>query len=187
MRIDLARSLRRIKPEKWAGALAPRNRTALPVVQDAPLYGPPLLLDTCVYLDALEGRLPPAAKSLLLTRPIRHVSVVVGELTHFFGRLPPSPQTKPVLANLSKAIEAIPERHVGMPSAGVALEAGILCGLVFRLGGFQQGQELAALNDATIYLHATDQGQAVLTRNWNDFDRMNQIVPSGRVLFYQPV
>lgn len=71
-------------------------------------------------------------------------------------------------------------------SAGVVLEAGIVSGLVFRLGGFQLGQEVAALNDATIYLHALDRGYTAVTRNICDFDFMNQIIPSGRVLFYRP-
>ena len=68
---------------------------------------------------------------------------------------------------------------------GVLVEAGILSGFVFRLGGFQPGQEVAALNYATIYLHALERGYTVLTRNIRDFDFMGQIVPSGRVLFYR--
>ncbi len=67
------------------------------------------------------------------------------------------------------------------------MEAGILCGLVFRLGGFQLGQEVAALNDATIFLHALERGFTVLTRNIRDFDFMNQVVPAGRTLFYRTV
>jgi predicted nucleic acid-binding protein len=72
-------------------------------------------------------------------------------------------------------------------SAGVILDAGLLSGLVFRLGGFLPGQEVAALNDATIYLHALEHGYTVLTRNIRHFDFMNQIVPPGRVLFYRTV
>jgi predicted nucleic acid-binding protein len=83
-------------------------------------------------------------------------------------------------------IEEIPlHRLDDAISAGVILEAGNLSGLVFRLGGFQPGQEVAALNDATIYLHALEHGYTVLTRNIRDFDFMNQIVPPGRVLFYR--
>jgi len=67
------------------------------------------------------------------------------------------------------------------------LEAGILSGLVFRLGGFQPGQEVAALVDATLYVHAQQHGYTVLTRNIRDFDLMNQIVPRGRVLFYRTI
>jgi predicted nucleic acid-binding protein len=184
LKIDVARALRRIKPETWAGALKPRPIDALAFVDSAPPFGPPLLLDTCVYLDTLEGRLPETAKALIKTRPVRHVTIVLGELSHFFGRLPNVPENRGVLVSLTKAIGLIEERHVTRPSDGASLEAGILCGLVFRLGGFQRGQEVAALNDATIYTHALESGQTVLTRNRNDFDRMNQIMPAGRVLFY---
>jgi hypothetical protein len=67
------------------------------------------------------------------------------------------------------------------------LEAGILSGLVFRLGGFQPGQEVAAPNNATVCLHALERGYAVLTRNIRDFDFMSQILPPGRVLFYRAI
>jgi predicted nucleic acid-binding protein len=185
MNIDLARSLRRIRPEKWTGSLKPRADTSLKFVDAEEIFGPPLLLDTCVYLDTLQGRLPTAARRLLMARPIRHVSVVLGELSHRFGRLTPSPRNNAALARLRQAIERIDDRLVGIPSPGVCLEAGIVAGLVFRLGGFQVGQEVAALNDATIYLHAQEHGMTVLTGNLNDFDRINQIVPEGRVLFYR--
>ena len=63
---------------------------------------------------------------------------------------------------------------------GDVIEAGILAGLLFRLGGLRAGQELAALNDATLYLHALSQGQVILTRNLRDFDVLNQILLTGR-------
>jgi predicted nucleic acid-binding protein len=186
MDFDLARALRRIKPEKWTGGLPPRPAGQLDFTRTALPHGPTLLLDTCVYIDVLQARLPPDAKALLKTRTVHHVSVVLGELSHLFGRLPGSTRSHTVLNSLSMTLNAIAPRNIGTPGPGIALHAGILCGLVFRLGGFQRGQEVAALNDATIYLHALDNGHAVLTRNQNDFDRMNQILPDGRVLFYDP-
>jgi hypothetical protein len=44
---------------------------------------------------------------------------------------------------------------------------------------------MAALNDATLYLHALSQGQIILTRNLRDYDVLNQILPDGQVLFYE--
>jgi predicted nucleic acid-binding protein len=187
LKIDLGRSLRRLKPEKWTGSLSPRNSRDLDFVDAADPFGPPLLLDTCVYLDTLEGRLPVEAKELIKSRPVRHVAIVLGELTHVFGRLAPSSANAAALVRLRSAIEFIDPCRLSEPTAGISLEAGILCGLVFRLGGFQVGQEVAALNDATIFLHALKQGLTVLTRNHNDFDRMSQIVPGGKVLFYRTV
>lgn len=187
MRADLARSLRRIKPERFTGSLARRNDAELDFANGASPFGPPILLDTTVYVDGLEGSLPPEVETLLRARETMHVSIVLGELSHNFGRLDPRrPGTRAHLAELAAVIGGIrPHRIESAVSAGVLLEAGILSGLVFRLGGFQPGQEVAALNDATIYLHALERGYTVLTRNIRDFDLMNQIIPSGRVVFYR--
>ncbi len=67
------------------------------------------------------------------------------------------------------------------------MEAGILAGLLFRLGSLPKGREGAAFNDAVLFLHALEKGQTVLTRNLQDFDLMAQIAPAGRVLFYRAV
>ena len=189
MQADLARSLRRIKPERFHGSLQRRGDADLPFVDAAALFGPPLLLDTCVYIDALEGCLPPQAEAVLRTRTVMHLSVVLGELSHNFGRLDPRHgKTRQHLNVLAGMIGDIPRHRVeDNISAGVLLEAGIVSGLVFRLGGFQPKQEVAALNDATIYLHALEHGYTVLTKNMRDFDFINQILPSGRVLFYRSV
>ena len=189
MRIDLARSLRRIKPERFGGSLPRRNDADLDFVEAAASFGSPLLLDTCVYIDALEGNLPPGMEVLLRARTLMHLSVVLGELSLNFGRLDPEhPRTHEHLDELAQMFEDIPRHRLDdAVTAGVLLEAGILSGLVFRLGGFQPGQEVAALNDATIYLHALEHGYTVLTRNIRDFDFMNQIVPPGRVLFYRTI
>jgi len=189
LRADLVRSLRRIKPERFSGHLRRRKDADLGFVDAAAPLGPPLLLDTCVYIDGLEGSLPPQAEILLRVRPLMHLSVVLGELSHNFGRLDPGhANTRQHLDELAAMITEIPlHRLDDAVSAGVLLEAGILSGLVFRLGGFQPGQEVAALNDATIYLHALEQGYTVLTRNIRDFDFMSQVVPPGRVLFYRSI
>ncbi len=189
MRVDLPRSLRRIRPERFSGSLLRRVDADLSFVDDAASLGPPLLLDTCVYIDGLEGSLPPRVETLLRARSLMHLSVVLGELSHNFGRLDARhSRTREHLDELAGTIEDIaPHRLDDRVSAGVLLEAGILSGLVFRLGGFQPGQEVAALNDATIYLHALERGYTVLTRNIRDFDFMSQLVPPGRMLFYRAV
>lgn len=188
MVLDLRRSLRRLKPEKWSGGLARRPDAELDFAEDAPSAGPALLLDTCVYVDVLRKAAPPDVKRLLRERRVRHCSLVVGELSHLFGRLDPRhPGTKAQLAALSSVIEAIPARGLEEPGAAVMLEAGVLAGLLFRLGGLAPGREVAALVDAALYLHALAQGYVVLTRNVGDFDLLAQLVPAGRVLFYRAV
>jgi predicted nucleic acid-binding protein len=187
VQLDLARSLRRIRPGRVSPRLARRADGDLPFAEHAARSGPPLLLDTCVYIDTLEGSLPPAAEALLRTRTLIHLSVVLGELSHNFGRLDPEHEgTRRNLAQLAGVIEDIPRHRVDATiSAGVLLEAGMLCGLIFRLGGFQPGQEVAALNDATIYLHALERGYTVLTRNIREFDLLRQMMPSRQMLFYR--
>jgi len=70
-------------------------------------------------------------------------------LAHNFGRLNPrDPRTSAHLGELLEVIADLPSHRIESEvSAGVLLEAGILSGLVFRLGGFQPGQEVAALSE----------------------------------------
>jgi hypothetical protein len=48
---DLARALRRIKPQRTAEAIRRRSLEDLPVVESPVAAGAGLLLDTCVYID----------------------------------------------------------------------------------------------------------------------------------------
>ena len=160
MQADLARSLRRLRPSRFKGSLQRRP-------------------DTDLALAVVDR--------LLETRTCLHLSLVLGELSHNFGRLDPSrPQTRQHLAELEALLHDIPPHRVDQDiSAGVVLEAGVLAGLVYRLSGFQRGQETAALVDAVLYLQALEKGYVVLTGNLRDFDFMQQILPAGRVLFYR--
>jgi predicted nucleic acid-binding protein len=183
---DLRRSLRRIKPHKFTTPLGRRPWGSLSSVVDAPSSGADLLLDACVYIDVLRGDTPTEVDTLLQLRTVNHLSVCIAELTHAFGRLDPRhPSTATTLRLLNQTIDDIPAHRLATPSENVVIEAGILAGLLFRLGGFAPGREQAALIDTMLYLHAAARGQIVLTRNVSDFDLINQIVPEGRVLFYQ--
>jgi predicted nucleic acid-binding protein len=185
---DLRRSLRRIKPHRFIHPLQRRPRAELPFVTASPGPGRELLLDTCVYIDVLQGNTPAEVDALLELRTSNHLAVCVAELTHGFGRLGPRhPRTNVVLRTISQVVAAIPLHRLETASGDVVIEAGILAGLVFRLCGLQPGQEVAALNDAIVYLHALANGLAVLTRNLRDFDVMNQILPDGQVLFYDRI
>ena len=185
MTFDLRRSLRRIKPHRFTRPLQRRSRSELPFVSALPGPGKPLLLDTCVYIDVLRGKTPAAVDALLGQCTVNHLSVCVAELTHSFGRLDPRHAgTDETLQKVTRAVDAIPHHRLATASEAVIIEAGILAGLVFRLFNLQPGQEVAALTDATIYLHALVNGLTVLTRNLRDFDALNQILPDGQVLFY---
>ncbi|VTZ26591.1 hypothetical protein MPC4_330008 [Methylocella tundrae] len=92
---------------------------------DAPLIGGALLLDTCVYLDALQGRTPGAADALLSYRVCYHSAVCLAELTHAFGRLDPAhSSTKTALKTIGDVIADIPGRRLHAPESAAWGEAG---------------------------------------------------------------
>ena len=49
--------------------------------------GAPVLLDTTVYIDTLQGRSPDALDQLISLRTCNHSAVCLSELTHLWGRL----------------------------------------------------------------------------------------------------
>ena len=142
------------------------------------------MLDTCVYIDVTQGRVPQAVEDLLVVRISNHSSICLAELTYLFGRLDSKhPETFNTLKELRGVIDDdIPPHRLSAPSLRVLGEAGMLTGLTMRLSGRAKNQAL--LNDAILYLHALERGCVVLTRNIADFDVFHQLVPAGKVLFY---
>ena len=123
---------------------------------------------------------------LLQTRIVNHFTVCLSELTHLFGRLDPAhPNTKGVLKEIQQTIDDMPDHRLSAPSATVMGEAGMLAGLVARLTGASSNGRVALVNDASLYLQALENGWILLTRNLRDFDYFDQLLPSGRVLFYE--
>jgi predicted nucleic acid-binding protein len=178
--------MRKLKPERRIAVLTRRPEKMLPFVSENTVGGAELLLDTCVYIDNLQNRTPPAVDNLLATRLSNHSGIALSELTHLFGRLDPrDARTEAVLGKVRAAISAMPNHRLKRPSVNTLGEAGILAGLVARLAGLDQGREPALLNDAALYLQAIEQGQTLLTRNIREFDWFDQLLPSGRVLFYR--
>ena len=154
----------------------------------APIGGP-LLLDTTVYIDVLHGRTPEAVDMLLRLRVCQHSAVCLAELAHAFGRLDPRHAgTKGALHEIAGVIRDIPAHRLHAPDRGLWGSAGMLAGLVFRLSGRPSGRghERKLLNDALLHLQGRSLGCTVLTRNVRDFDRLNQLVPEGRILLYRP-
>lgn len=184
MSFSLARSLRRLKPQRIAPALARRADADLPFVTAGAAPGAELLLDTGVYIDVLQGRTPLEVDRLLDLRILNHSSVSLAELTHLFGRLDPShPGTKTALSELAGTLRDIPPHRLTAPSVRACGDAGMLAGLAARLGGRAHGAAL--LNDATLLLHAEETGRVLLTGNVEDFDLLQQLAPSARILLYR--
>jgi predicted nucleic acid-binding protein len=186
---SLDAALRQLKPQQRTACPPSRPDEQLPWAKDAPAIAGPLLLDTTVYIDLLQGATPPEVDRLLQFRTCNHSAVSLAELTHAFGRLDPAhPDTKVVLRELRETItEDIPPHRLHAPEDDTWGTAGILAGLAFRLRKLpkNQGHERKFLHDALLYLHARKLGCAVLTRNIGDFDLLNQLVPGGHILLYR--
>jgi predicted nucleic acid-binding protein len=183
---DLAGSLRRLKPQRVTAALVRRPDADLAFVGTPVGPGAELMLDTCVYIDVLQGRTPQAVDDLLTLRINNHSTIALSELTHLFGRLDPGHSgTAAALRELRGVIADIPVHRLLRPSARAAGEAGMLAGLAARSAGLSHGVEL--LNDAMLLLHAAEAGCTLVTRNVSDFDRLQQLIPTAQVLFYHRV
>lgn len=147
-----------------------------------------MLLDTSVYLDVLQGRTPEAVDNLLTYRLCHHSAVCPAELSHVFGRLDPAhPTTKSVLKVVAATIEEIPAHRLHAPDVTAWGRSGMLAGLLLRLSRLPKGEghERRFLNDALIFHQAGLLGATVLTGNIGDFDYLNQLDQSVRVIFYR--
>ncbi len=183
MSFDRRVSVRRIKPQRRAPRLNRRNDSDLPFVTGHMPAGRELLLDTCVYIDVLQGRSSIEVDQLLQTRIVNHSTVAVSELTFPFGALDPAvPGTAIALKRLGETLDDIPAHRLTAPSTRAYAEAGMLAGLVTRLTG--QSHSLSLLNDALLFLQAAESGCDLLTRNIRDFDWFDQLLPGTGVLLY---
>lgn len=188
MSFDLDSALRWLKPSRKKRPLRRRADDKLTWIEAVPTAGGPILLDTTVYLDTLQGCSPESLDVFISVRTCNHSAVCLSELTHAFGRLnPDDPRTEKALRVIGRTVRNIPAHRLGEPDAVTWGEAGILGGLLFRLGCYAAGAERKCLNDALIYLQGRKNGWPVVTRNVIDFDFLNQLVPDGRVLLYRRI
>lgn len=185
---DLRAALRSIKPEKQADGLSRRDDSLLTWAEKEPSIAGPILLDTSVYLDVLQGKSPEAVDRLLTYRLCYHSAVCLSELTHVFGRLDPAHHaTKSVLKTVDEVINDIPSHRLHAPDIHAWGSAGILAGLSARLSNMPRnaGHERRFLNDALVLLQAQNLGASVLTGNIKDFDYLTQILPLAKVICYR--
>ena len=186
MSFDLGATLRRLKPEKRTGQLARRADSELPFVGEDAIAGPGVLLDTTVYVDLLQDRLPPEVERLIDSRVLNHSAVALAELVHLFGRLDPvHPSTARTLAPIRATIEQIPTHRLTAPSTQALAEAGIVSGMIARLAGVAKADRQLLLNDAMLFMQALESGFTLLSGNVADMDLIAQLVPEGRVLVYR--
>ncbi len=179
------RSLRRLGAQRPTRPLHYRKRGALPHVSRQALPWPKLLLDATVYIDELQGRLPQELEPHLRAAPVWHSSVTEGELAVAAGRLDPAhPETRQAIRQTLAALDRRPPHRILTPTREEWREAGMLAGLLARLQGYAKADLRRAFHDALLLVAAARHGCAVLTRNTRDFDLLQQLLPAGRVLFY---
>jgi predicted nucleic acid-binding protein len=184
---DFDTLLRRLKPQKSIGVLKRRPDSRLQFVTDDTADSP-VLLDTSVYIDQLNGRLPAPVRNLLNRSVINHSAVAVTELAHPFGRLDPHHSDTAANLDLIRTVIAlIPPNRLLTPTLHAAVQAGVVTGIVARRLGLPKSDTQPMLNDATLFFHALETGSVLLTGNVKDLDLIQQLVPAGRgrVLYYR--
>lgn len=183
--LDVAGAMRwaRFDPRR---TLARRPDDMLPFAQKDELGGQALLLDTCVYIDQMQGRAPALVEQLVHGRQVNHSTVAIQELMHTVGVLDSGdPRTAGVVKVIRAQIEAMPDHRVFTPDVEVLGRAALLAGVLSRIQGYARDARLKALQDCVLFLQAQKLGFTVLTANVADFDYLLQLVPTGRILLYR--
>jgi len=185
---EFEKSLRRLKPGRHRRQLVYRDRSGLQFLQNVKPPYPKLLLDTTVYIDTLQGRLPDQVGIALRAASLWHSTVTEAELSAAVGFLDPAhPETEEAVSKIADSIGLRAEHRILNPDRDTWREAGILSGLIARLQQYGSSERRKVLNDALIYLSAARNGCAVLTRNLLDFDLMMQLDPRGQSFFYDRI
>lgn len=166
--------------------LARRPDDQLPFANEGELGGQALLLDTCVYIDRLQGKAPTLVKRIMDGRQSNHSAVCIQELAHTLGVLrPDDPRTPSVHKAVAEVIRSMPAHRILTPDADVLGRAAVLNGTLCRLQGYRSDHRLRCLHDCTLYLQALKSGLVLLTRNIADYDFCQRLFPGGKVLFYR--
>jgi predicted nucleic acid-binding protein len=185
---DFRATVRRLKPEKRHAQLKPRDESDLDFIETTSKKPGKLLYDTTVYIDVLQNRFPQGGEFMLRAAEAWHSPVTEAELSAAIGLLDPGhPGTSEIIEQIMAVIERRPSYRTIVSDPEIWREAGILSGILGRLQGYGKDkyQRRRALNDALLFASARKHGCVALTRNVVDFDLLQQLDPSGSVLFYK--
>ena len=178
------RTLRRLKPSERRASLHYRHRSELPFIAKVSSVSN-LLLDTTVYIDEFQGKLPRDVELAIRSARLWHSTVTESELSALAGLLSPDhPETPHAIDQVLNSIAQRPSHRIVNPDREVWRDAGILAGILARVQQYGKSDQRKSLNDALIFLSAAKAGLTVLTRNLSDFDLLLQLAPYGKVLFY---
>ena len=186
MSSEFEATLKRLKPHRHRQRLTPRPELQLDFLGSGKNRYAKLLYDTTVYVDILQNRFPQDGERMLRATEAWHSPVTEAELAAACGLLDPAHTgTRKVVEEITQVIERRATYRTLTPDPDIWREAGILSGMLARLMGYGKDQRRRILNDALLFASARKYGCAVLTRNVIGFDFLQQLDPSGRVLFYK--
>lgn len=146
----------------------------------------PLLLDTTVYIDQIQGRMRPAIMELIASREIYHGAPALAELALTLGHLNPNDRrTASAIDPLLDVLESLKPIRIVAPDETLWVEAAIVAGILARTQHIPKEDRRKFLNDALLYLMAEQSGFALVSRNVRDLDLLMQIRPGVDVLLYE--
>jgi predicted nucleic acid-binding protein len=183
--MEIERVLRRCRAALDQNALPLRDSTDLDLFEEGEVAGERVLLDTCVIIDQLQGRLPAEVEDRVSARTIVHSPIVLGEMSFLIGNLDPRhKETAAAVARITSLLGRVPDHRI-MPLLPEDLIRGnILSGIMARVLGYPRAARRKAQNDAFLAAQASRLGCLLVTRNVADFDRLSQLEPKLRVAFY---
>jgi predicted nucleic acid-binding protein len=177
-------------PALWTRQLTRRSDSDLPFDPASVARGAAILPDSCFYIDAMKGLVPPSVAALVETpmRRLLHSTVCRAELAAGAAKLPlADPRTPGSRARIASVLDRMPAENLVQPSAAAWDGAGALAGTLARTQGLAKGAHLTLLLDAAILLSALERNACVITANVGDFDLLAQLRPEAKLLFYRPV
>jgi len=184
--MEIDELLRRCRVALGKAALPLRADNNLSFLADAPIGGERIMLDTCVILDQLQGRLPHDIEERIRARAIYHSPVVLGELAFLFGRLDPNdPRTSDATRELKALLASIGAHRIFDLTHEDTMRGMVLAGCMARVLGYNGENRRKAQNDAILAAQASRLGCLVVTRNVGDFDRLGQLDDRLKVAFYR--
>jgi len=176
-------------PALWTRQLTRRSDSDLPFDPGSVARGAAILPDSCFYIDAVKGLVPPSVAALVETpmRRLLHSTVCRAELAAGAAKLPVAdPRTPGSRARIASILARMPAENLVQPSAAAWDAAGALAGTLARTQGLAKGAHLTLLLDAAILLSALERNACVITANVGDFDLLTQLRPETKLLFYRP-
>lgn len=183
--MDIDTVIRRCRAARHTTILTARPPEELDRFAESDVPGERIMLDTCIFIDQLQGKLPEVIEERITARTIMHSPVVIGELSFLIGRLDPKhPGTSDAIAAIRDLLAAVADHRIFDLTAEDVVRGNILAGCMARLLGHNRESRRKSQSDAVLAAQAARLDCLLVTRNLGDFDHLAQLEPRLRVAFY---